>query len=226
MKKNGFFILFAAVVSLTIVGCSPKVMVRATSTPRADDYVIVKAVVDRTVAGKTIWDHAVDCVKDVICKSLFDATVALTTGMDSSSFTTAAAIVVDTHYAGEEGFYTFSLPDGYVYCRSEVNTTTVIPATGDRASFMSATIYPPGKLGVYTWTPVNNSGDKSAIEATFTLIGVRKDIAEYSYANATCSRPCMSKRLEPETPQPRHLFDCRGAKDTNKGLPHCGTFLD
>ena len=115
---------------------------------------------------------------------------------------------------GEEGHFTIQLPQGYVYCRASIRTVSVVPATGDRASLMSATTNERG-VGIYTWTPKQGVGQRrSWVEADYTVYGVKSDLAEKYRTESKCKPPG------------KNIINCRGATGVNHGLPACGSVDD
>lgn len=74
---------------------------------------------------------------------------------------------------GEETFYELRVANGYAYCSSGVMVESLVPASGDRPSVISASVYPGGKVGIYTWTPVRHFGEgNSWVEGDVQITGI------------------------------------------------------
>ncbi len=184
------------------------------STPAlASDFVVTKALINQVMQPKNAIEVIQDCAKNAVCRSAVDAG-ATALGAPPGAVTAAVVAIPRAERKGEEGFYTFALPKGYQYCRSAIETVSVVPATGDRASYMSASSQ-KSAVAVYTWTPKQGAGKgRSWVEANLTIYGVSDSAADANRAQGRC-RPIGQK-----------LIECRGAKGVNKGLPACGRAAD
>ncbi|MBB4218867.1 hypothetical protein FHT79_006089 [Rhizobium sp. BK212] len=184
------------------------------ATPEVSkEFVVVQTVINPVVQPKNVSDAIGFCAGDERCSSLADG-AATFLGLPSGTVAAALAAVPKVDRNGEEGHLSIALPSGYEYCRSRIQPKSVVPATGDRASVMSARSTKDG-VGIYTWTPrASIGGGRSWVEADFTIYGVREDVAEQYRANGTCREPGAT------------LISCRGAKGTNKGQPACGNTSD
>jgi hypothetical protein len=186
----------------------------ATGAQTTNDFVVVSAKVDQTMSPKSITDTALDCVKNAACKAALDAAAAVW-GIEGSLVSSLAATIT-TEKKGEESWVGISLPAGYEYCRSAIRTVSVVPATGDRASYMGVSADKPG-LSVYTWTPRRNPGEgRSWVEADFVVTGVKTAAAQKYRESGKCNANAL----------PRTVVECRGASGVNKGVNHCGTYND
>ncbi len=179
----------------------------------AQEFVTIAVKLNQVMEPKSITTVGQECANDPLCKNILSK-AAQTLGVPPGLVSAALALIPKAERVGEEGRYTYQLPTGYKYCRSEIETVSVVPATGDRASVMSARALDNG-IGVYTWTPRRGLGDgRSWVEANFTIIGVRDDLAQRYRTAGTCK------------PVGNLVIDCRGAKGVNKGKPACGTVRD
>ncbi|MGO7969855.1 hypothetical protein ACC705_02475 [Rhizobium ruizarguesonis] len=196
------------ILSLTFVAA----MSAVSSQVAATDYAVVSEKVNPVMQPKGVPDIVVDCLNNTACAALAEAAAAYV-GVPPDTVSGGAALV-SVDRAGEEGRYVIRLPAGYQYCRSTIQTISVVPATGDRASVMGASSIKEG-VSVYTWTPKRNLGEgETWIEADYTIIGVREDIADAQRVAGRCK------------PYGRTIISCRGASGTNKGQPSCGTVKD
>lgn len=176
-----------------------------------DDLVVIKVKLDKVMQPKSITDTAVECTKNPVCKMALDAAAAYA-GVDSTMVTSAVARI-DQKKPGEEGFFTYYLPEGYRYCRAKAETVSVVPKTGDIASFMSIRANDQN-VGVYTWTPRLQPWEgRSWIEVDFTIIGVRNDLIDQYRTRGICKANFIHA-------------DCRGGEGISKGQPACGVITD
>jgi len=179
----------------------------------AQDYIVIKAKLDNVMQPKDAGDVVLDCVHSIACAALIDKAATMA-GVPPGAVSAGFALVPRFESVGEETHIKFALPAGYGYCRSQIQTISVVPATGDRASLMSVTPEEDG-VRVYTWTPRQGfGGGRSWVEANFTIVGVREDIA-YEKRN---SGTCRGYGVE--------IINCRGASGVNNGRPACGTISD
>lgn len=102
---------------------------------------------------------------------------------------------------GEETFYELRVAKGYAYCSSGVLVESLVPESGDRASVISASVFPGGKVGIYTWTPVRHftQGD-SWVEGDVQITGILPEYLEEFTQKRICA---------PVTKQVG-LIECRG----------------
>ena len=178
---------------------------------KSDELVVIQVKLDNVMQPKSGTDVFVDCTKNKVCKGVIDAAAAYV-GVDSSAFTSAVALFANSR-KDEESNFRFTLPPGYQYCRAKVDTVSVVPATGDRASFMSITGDTNG-VAAYTWTPLQNlGGGRSWIEADFTVVGVRDSLVNNYRSKGICKATYLRA-------------ECRGAKGVNKGSKACGAITD
>jgi len=177
----------------------------------SDNLVVIKVRLDQTMNPLSATQAFEDCTKNPVCKTVIDGAAAYV-GTDSSYVTTAIAAVTASRQ-GEESNFDYKLPAGYQYCRAKLETISVVPNAGDRASAMSVRGN-ERSLGVYTWTPRLGLGQgRSWIEADFTLVGVKDEMVG-KYRD---SGQCKSQYL---------IVDCRGGSGINKGAPACGVSSD
>jgi hypothetical protein len=177
------------------------------------DFSATSVKVDAVMQPKQPADALKECANDPVCSSIIGG-AATYLGVPSTLVSGALAIVPKAERAGEEGHYTIEVPQGYVYCRASIRTVSVVPATGDRASVMSATSNDSG-VAVYTWTPKQGLGQgRSWVEANYTIYGVKSDLAEKYRAEGKCKPPG------------KNLINCRGATGVNHGMPSCGSVDD
>lgn len=178
------------------------------------DFVVVQQTINPVVQPKTVADAAQECANDAVCSGLVDAAASYF-GVQPGTVSAAMAAIPRAESRGEESWFEIYLPQGYEYCRSKIETTSIVPATGDRASLMAAKAR-TDHVYIYTWTPVQGLGDgRSWVEARYTVLGVRKALAADARSNGTC-----------RSNQDALLIDCRGATGVNKGLQACGVAQD
>lgn len=103
----------------------------------AQEFVVTTTKVNPVMRPKNVTDAMVDCANSAVCRSVVEAGAAYL-GVPRGTVSAALASVPRAQRSGEEGRYAIRLPRGYEYCRSRIRTISVVPATGDRASVMSA----------------------------------------------------------------------------------------
>ena len=197
-----------------LYGVLSSLVLFAVADVKADsDYAVIKARLDNTRQAKQWVDTVFDCANNPECTALVDAGASYL-GAPPGLVTAFLAVIPQNQIIGEETRTRYELPPGYQYCKSKVETISVIPATGERASFMSATRRGNG-IDVYTWTPRLPPGQgRSWVEANFTIMGIK----DFSLAQAAgCVFPLGSEK---------YLLECRGASGVNKGLAACSTYTD
>ena len=147
-----------------------------------------------------------ECLRDSVCADLV-RDVASQIGIPQSAITIAKAAPIAVQAAGEETRYSIKPPNGYRICSVKMKTTSVVPATGDRASLFSITAS-SDEVAIYTWTPRQGIGSgRSWYDGLITIAHVRRDLSGVNCSIAS----------QPKT------YSCRGAFGENKGLPACGT---
>jgi hypothetical protein len=109
--------------------------------------------IDRVRGAKTPWQTVTDCMKDDVCSAIASlAATQLGVPPNVMRMARVAAVVVAQGSDSEETRSTITPPQGYRVCRVNIRTLSVVPGTGDRASYLSVTAQ-PSSIGVYTWTP-------------------------------------------------------------------------
>jgi len=102
---------------------------------------------------------------------------------------------------GEETTYELRVANGYAYCSSGIFVKSLVPADGDRASVINASVYPGGKVGIYTWTPVRHFGEgNSWVEGDVQITGILPQYLNEFTQKGICA---------PVTAQVG-LIDCKG----------------
>jgi hypothetical protein len=178
-----------------------------------NDFSATSLKVDPVMQPKQPGDVFKECAHDQVCSSIISSAASYL-GVPSVLVSGALAIVPKAEMVGEDGHFTIEVPKGYVYCRASIHTVSVVPATGDRASLMSATSNERG-IAIYTWTPRQGTGQgRSWVEADYTIYGVKSDLAGKYRAEGKCKPPGKS------------IINCRGATGVNHGLPACGSVDD
>lgn len=177
------------------------------------DFVATSVKVDPVMQPKQPGDVFKECANNQACSAVLKGAASYL-GVSPTLVSAVLAIVPQATREGEEGHFTIQLPQGYVYCRASIHTVSVVPATGDRASLMSATTNERG-VGIYTWTPKQGVGQgRSWVEADYTIYGVKSDLAEKYRTEGKCK------------PVGKNIINCRGATGVNRGLPACGSVDD
>lgn len=159
------------------------------------DFVMVASHIDNVRQQTDIFQTASQCVNNPVCVALAQALSA--SGVPVNKIVAAAATLA-TNPQGEGTFMTIGLPAGYAYCSSSMRLTSIVPHDGDRgATFLGRA--DANSLYSETWTPNMPFGQgRSWVEGDLSVVGVRADMAQASYANGQCHAPG------------RAIFYCRG----------------
>ena len=153
--------------------------------------------IDQVREPNSIFKFAQDCVDSAVCAGL------LTVASDYYNLPLDKVVVsaagLSGNKDGEGANMRLSLPPDYVYCKSEMRMTSIVPHDGPKGSTFFSQVEDNG-IYLETWTPALPSGDgRSWVEADVSVLGVAQGLAEAKYADGTCVRPGG-----------RYLFFCRG----------------
>ncbi len=152
-------------------------------------------------------------MRDRLCASAVKA-IAVEVGLPPETIDVAIAGAFTATQQGEETRYRISPVTGYRICHVKVRTTSVVPATGDRASLFSISATRTG-VGIYTWTPRRGIGSgRSWYDGYVFVTHVRADLADQYAKSGNCSVPENS---------PPVAYQCRGASGVNNGLASRGS---
>lgn len=178
------------------------------------ELIVVKVKVDAVRGPQTIFDVFRECANDATCQAALSAIDAYFGGAVLSTIS-QFALEVSEDIEGEDSTYRIQLPNGYYYCRTHIDVVSVVPATGDRASFMDVTSDVNG-LTVKTWTPEEGLTDGTSwMEADFTVVASREDVTGDLRNKGVCRSADRYLR-----------YQCRGATGINNGAPACGPTVD
>ena len=203
MRINGLRIL-SLLLTLPFTGS-------ALSEP--SNFVVMQERVNPLLQPKYPLDAIRECANVRTCRALVEWG-PLPLGIPKGQISAALASVPSAQHHGDVHLYSLALPSGYQYCRSAIQTVSVIPATGDQASLMTAVSMRNG-VKISLSTPNRGPGQaRSWVEATYTVYGVKNDVALAARTKGTCRFPGKT------------LASCQGAHGFNKGMPACRTMKD
>ena len=193
-------VTLAAVVCF---GSSPCYSQSIPGRPRPSDFEVTTQHIDEVRAPKSPDEEFRKCLKDNTC-SLILSTVAQSVGIPPNALRIVSAVNLLTGGPGnpdsEEARYTLRAVPGYKICRVHVVTTSVVPASGDRASFFAITAR-PDDVQTYTWTPHQGlGGGRSWWEGNVFVTNVKANMADFYIKKGKCTAL---------TPAGVH-FECRG----------------
>lgn len=161
-----------------------------------NDYVVVASHIDNVRQQTNIFQVIQDCSNSVSCSILAKA-IASATGIPVDKMVTIVGAVTQSR-AGEGTFMTLALPSGYSYCSSSMRLTSIVPHDGPKGSTFLGRA-DATSLYSETWTPVLGPFDgRSWVEGDLSVLGIRTELAQSSYANGKCHAPG------------RAIFYCRG----------------
>jgi len=149
-------------------------------------------------------------LNDTICGAILgSAAAAIGIPPNAVRFAGLMAAVMKTSPGSESSEFVLRAPTGYVFCRADVKTTSVVPSQGDKASLFAIRAEPT-KVVVETWVPRRKLGDgRSWYDGYLTVYFVEeKEATTTSY----CGLVEVNKPVS---------VQCRGAHG-GKGLPGCG----
>src|SRR5262249_47774257 len=166
-----------------------------------DDVVITTHQINPVRDARTPWDEAQNCLRDAACAAAVNG-IAAQVGVPANAIRLVKAGAAFTaKQEGEETRYSIPALDGRKICRVQVRTTSVAPATGDRASLFSISAA-PGAVGIYTWTPRQGIGaGRSWYDGMVFIANVKAELADYYTKSGKCSVPQTGKPA---------AYECRG----------------
>ncbi|MFM0162886.1 hypothetical protein P0D75_18360 [Paraburkholderia sediminicola] len=179
--------------------------------------VVMVVHLDDTMDSKNALQTMNECLHDDDCKNAAAVVAAAVSYGYGAAVVYAAAEIQPVRQEGEEAYYTYKLPDGYRYCRMHIETGSMVPRVGDRSPVMGVAAQ-GDSVGVYAWVPKGQMGQGHTwIEATFTITGVRSDLASTYRQNALCTADESHK-----------IVDCRGSgpNQNDSTRPPCTQFDD
>jgi len=164
--------------------------------------------------ARTPWDEVENCLRDTACEVAVKA-IAAEVGIPPEAIGLAnAGAAFTASQQGEETRYWIPALSGRKVCRVQIQTTSVVPATGDRASLFSLSATHPG-VAVYTWMPRRGiGGGRSWYDGNVFVAHVKAELADQYAKSGKCSVPENG---------PPAAYQCRGANGVNHGLAACGS---
>lgn len=205
-RSTSSVVLKAIVAAILAMGA-----VSGNAQSQPEPFVSVGARINPVMSPRNLEDALRDCQNSPLCQGLAASAIGML-GVPPLWIAMGSAAVanVERQAGSEESKFEIWLPEGYVFCRAEVSTISVTPASGDRASLLSVSSTQDG-LSVYTWTPRQGcGGGRSWIDANATVVGVLPEHQSKAIQLGYC------------TPPGRNFMNCRG-RDGGKGRPGCGT---
>jgi hypothetical protein len=177
------------------------------------DIVVTAHHIDAVRDARTPWDELQNCLRDPACAGAVDA-IATQIGIPAGTVGVGGAGSAFTaKQDGEETRYSIPALTGRKVCRVQIRTTSVVPATGDRASLFSLSALRSG-VAIYTWTPRQGIGaGRSWWDGTVFVAHVKDGLADEYASSGRCTVP----------EAPAAAYQCRGASGVNHGLASCGS---
>ena len=179
---------------------------------QSDDVVVTTQHIDEVRSPRSLADSAKSCLSDNLCSTILDAVTAeLGIPSNAIDIVNVANLLTGgpTSPTSEEAKYYLRAVPGQVICRVRMVTTSVVPASGDRASFFAMTAW-PDQVQMYTWTPHQGTGGgRSWWEGDIFVTHVKAKLAARYIKAGKCSNFAAAG------PNGVH-FQCRGRDE-------CGT---
>jgi hypothetical protein len=184
------------------------------SAEQSDDVVVTTHHINPVRDARTPWNEIQNCLRDTACAAAVNG-ISAQVGIPANAVRLVSAGAAFTaKQEGEETRYSIPALSGRKICRVQVRTTSVVPATGDRASLVSISATQPS-VTIYTWTPRRGIGaGRSWYDGMIFVAHVKAEFAD-DYAKA-------GKCSVPQTGNPA-AYQCRGASGVNHGLAACGS---
>ena len=178
----------------------------------SNKFALMVMHIDQTQTAKSVFDTINDCGKNLICAPIVTAAGEYF-GVPVGEILALSAVISNLQFHGdEERSFDFKFPVGYIYCKSQMIMTSIVPHDGPRGSIFLA-YAADNQISFSTWTPRQGfGGGRSWIEADMQVLAVQKEYAEQAYQSKQCFR--AGERL---------LFKCRGGgcvntKDTGQNV--------
>lgn len=178
------------------------------------DIVITTHRINPVRDARTPWDEIKNCLRDTACAAAVNV-IASEIGIPANAVRlVSAGAAFSAKTEGEETRYPLSALSGRKICRVHVQTTSVVPATGDRASLFSITAT-PANVGIYTWTPRQGiSAGRSWYDGNVFVAHVKAELADEYTKAGKCTVPQAANPTS---------YECWGATGINHGLAACGS---
>ena len=205
-QKDRALVALAVCATVALAGSSAK------AEDAAPDVVVTAHHINPVRDARTPWDEVQNCMRDPACAGAVEA-IAKEIGVPAGAVSVAGVGPAFTAKAeGEETRYAIPALGGRKVCRVQVRTTSVVPATGDRASLFSLSAIRSG-VAIYTWTPRQGIGAGRSWWDGMVFVAHVKDALADDYARSgRCSVP----------EAPSAAYQCRGSSGVNHGLAACG----
>ena len=187
-------------------------MAVSASAQDVPDLVVTTDHINPVRDARTPWDEIRNCLSDQTCSAIITSMAGQLGVSPQAIGMVKAGAVVSAEPQGEETHYSIAPLKGYKICRVEVRTTSVVPATGDRASLFSITAT-PDSVAIYTWTPRQGVG---AGRSWYDGIVAVAHAKEEAYSSLQSQGKCT-------VPQSGANYQCRGASGVNHGLAACSS---
>lgn len=200
--------------SLAAAGLVLASLMATASAQQSDEVVITTHHINPVRNARTPWDEVQNCLRDTACATAVNG-LAAQLGIPANAIRLVNAGAAFTAKAeGEETHYSIAALTGRKICRVQVRTTSVVPATGDRASLFSITAAQPA-VAIYTWTPRRGIGQgRSWYDGMVFVAHIKSELADEYVRSGKCTVPQSGKPA---------AYQCRGATGVNHGLPACGS---
>lgn len=184
------------------------------SAQQSDDIVVTAHHINPVRDARTPWDEIQNCYRDRICTIALNG-IAAQFGIPPNAMRLVnGAAIMSARPQGEETRYSISALSGRKICQVQVRTTSVVPATGDRASLFSITATQPS-VAIYTWTPRQGIGQgRSWYDGVVFVVQVRAELSDQYAASGKCTVPQSGTSAN---------YQCRGSSGVNHGLAACGS---
>lgn len=163
------------------------------------DFRVFTYKVDATREPKNVLEEPAKILRNPIVGAIvIGAAIYLGAPPEAVAAVATVASAPDFDKRSEETNYRFPIPKEYLLCAANFNLKSIVPASGERASFVAAS-GTANMVNVYTWTPVRAAGEgRSWVDMDIGILAVKAD-----RANAHRGK-CADLN------KPQSFFSCRG----------------
>lgn len=194
--------------------CTPLLATLNGSAQQSDGIAITTHHINPVRDARTPWDEVQNCLRDTACAAAVNALAAQVGIPPNAIRLVNAGAAFTAKQDGEETRYSMPALPGRKICRVQIRTTSVVPATGDRASLFSLSAT-PAAVGIYTWTPRQGIGaGRSWYDGMIYVGHVKAELADEYTKAGKCTVPPSGKPA---------AYECRGASGVNHGLAACSS---
>lgn len=178
-----------------------------------DDIVVTVRRINPVRDANTPLEEIRNCLLDGMCGTAA-IIIANKIRIPANAVRAAVIAVLTTKPESEETHYALPALSGRKICRVQVQTTSVVPATGDRATRFSITAT-PDIVDISTSTPRQRISTRRAwYDGNVFVAQVKAELSEEYTKAGRCDLPLTGNPVG---------YECQGATGVNHGLAACSS---